>query len=164
MALLKEHPGAPPQEAEQNARDYFIDFSDGSLMPEYRRNGFGEWAFNLTKGGARTAYFLHTTSSDEADTAAHYVYSLTNSHGCIHIRPSDRARLMALSCLRQGVQLEVKGYEEKGPPPGWGTTVLEGSPRACFEVQPAVPEEKSHPHRTKPIDPGDGALFHRSPQ
>jgi hypothetical protein len=168
-AELHHIPYLTPQQdlevADDQARAHFMEFIDvydHRLMSEYRRNDFGEWAFNLTKGGAKTPYFLHTTHYDEAHTAAQEVYSLKNSHGCIHIRPSDRARLMVLSCLRQGVQVEVKGYDEKGPPPGWGTTVLDGSPRACFEFQPVVPKEESLPHHREEYDlPGvpDNPLF-----
>jgi hypothetical protein len=152
------------EESDLSADTYRYFLNHGKLMSEFKGNGFGEWAFNLTQGGKRTGYFLHTTPEDEAQTERGKAYVLNNSHGCIHIRPFDRRHLMALSYLRQGVQLEVKGYEERGPPPGWATKVLSDSPRCNFEYQPVLPLEHSypgHPPSAEDIWRGDAGTFFR---
>jgi L,D-transpeptidase catalytic domain len=81
----------------------------------YRQNDFGEWAWNLTQNGRYTPYFLHTTPQDELDTAAGRPVSLTNSHGCVHIRPVDRDLMTRNGWLRRGIPFVVEPYGQVGP-------------------------------------------------
>ncbi|HJZ87527.1 MAG TPA: L,D-transpeptidase family protein [Polyangia bacterium] len=103
------------QQVNAQARGLFYD-DTGKLQTPYRGNDFGNWAWNLTRGGAVTPYYLHTTPPDEAASAAGQPVSLVNSHGCVHIRPADRDEMMQKGYLRKGVEIEVKPYGQKGPP------------------------------------------------
>ena len=85
-------------------------------MDEYTKNDFGKWAFNMTKSGSkRTAYYVHTTPEDEKATDNHAGFELSQSHGCVHIRPADRAEMMDLGYLQRGVRMTVKKYGIQGP-------------------------------------------------
>lgn len=99
---------------EKGAHDALLD-DTGALPAEYTKNDFGNWAFDLTQGGHRSAYYIHTTPEDEATTASGGDPDLANSHGCVHIKPADRADMMAHGYLQGGVKLTVKKYGLKGP-------------------------------------------------
>lgn len=58
---------------------------------------------------------IHTTPSDEASTAKGEPFSLQTSHGCIHIRPVDRDRLMRAGAFAIGNDLIVYDYETPLP-------------------------------------------------
>jgi hypothetical protein len=104
-----------PVEADHIARHMF--YSDGKLISEWNKNDFGNWSWNLKKNGSRTVYYIHTTPENEAATAAGKTFVLEQSHGCVHIRPSDRDQMMADGVLKEGVHVEVKPYGQVGPPP-----------------------------------------------
>jgi hypothetical protein len=89
---------------------------DGSLKSSWDLNDFGKWSWNLLKNGVRSAYYIHTTPDDELATAAHKGFLLSQSHGCIHIRPSNRDEMMSKGYLKAGVEVEIKPYGLKGPP------------------------------------------------
>lgn len=38
---------------------------------------------------------------------------MNNSHGCIHLKPSDRDHLISIKALAAGVKLVIHPYEEK---------------------------------------------------
>jgi hypothetical protein len=101
----------------EQSRSFF--YAGGVLTPTYVKNDFGVWAWNLQSQGAhglsRTGMFVHTTPHDEASTAAGQPFQLTDSHGCIHIRPVDRDEMMNLGYLQKGVHFNVKKYGVKGP-------------------------------------------------
>jgi len=123
QALLKFYqrtPGTPvPSSAilNQQARSLFFD-ATGKLLPEWNRNDFGKWSWNLkTLAGLRTAYYIHTTPENEAATAApEGTVLLEQSHGCVHIRPKDRDKMMRKGYLQPGLAVEVRRYGVKGPP------------------------------------------------
>jgi hypothetical protein len=96
------------------ARALFLDEA-GRVAPVYQRNDFGPWAFDLWQGGAGTAFYVHTTPGDEAETAAGREPRLPQSHGCIHVRPADRDEAMQAGYLQQGVRLVVMPYGLQGP-------------------------------------------------
>ena len=102
---------------EAGSRAFFYD--DGQLMTEYRKNDFGVWAWNLMtpgrRGPERTAMYVHTTPADEGASSGGAEFELTQSHGCIHIRPADRDRMMDLGYLQAGVNLVVQPYGTRGP-------------------------------------------------
>ena len=100
-------------------RAIFIDPTTKKLkITTWQKNDFGKWGWNLrTKPGLRsTAYFVHTTPNDEDADAAKIAVQLDNSHGCIHIVPSERDKMMAKGYLKEGVNFEVRPYNETGPP------------------------------------------------
>ena len=99
------------------ARNIFIDPATGNLRSAaWEKNDFGRWGWNLRQNGQPTAYFIHTTPDDEHATAAHRAVFLANSHGCIHLVPAERDRLMSAGYLKEGIKLEVRPYNEVGPP------------------------------------------------
>jgi hypothetical protein len=75
-------------------------------------NDFGRWAWNMTRGGSITPYYIHTTPETEWDTISGKRVALTNSHGCVHITPKERDRMMSLGYLKKGVEFEVRKYTE----------------------------------------------------
>jgi hypothetical protein len=94
-------------------RNLFIDPKTGNLWkPTWERNDFGRWGWNLIRNGQGTPYFVHTTPKDEATSAQGKVVFLANSHGCIHLIPSERDRLMNAGYLKEGVHFEVRPYTE----------------------------------------------------
>jgi hypothetical protein len=96
-----------------DVRKAFIDPATGALWSDtWLWNDFGLWGWNLRQGGHNTAYWVHTTPQNEADPSL----SLTNSHGCIHLIPSERERLEKAGYLKEGVPFEVRPYKEIGPP------------------------------------------------
>ena len=62
-----------------------------------------------------TAFFVHTTPENERDTLAGKPVSLDESHGCIHIRPVDRAYFMDQGWLQGGARFQVFPYGMVGP-------------------------------------------------
>lgn len=89
---------------------------NGTLRSTWDQNDFGVWSWNLKKHGARTVYYIHTTPEDEGYTAAHQAFNLSQSHGCIHIRPADRDEMMSRGYLHAGLHVEVRPYGQHGPP------------------------------------------------
>jgi lipoprotein-anchoring transpeptidase ErfK/SrfK len=99
-------------------RNVFIDpVSKALRATTWEKNDFGRWGWNLRQGGNSTAYFIHTTPEDEHATAAGTAFNLANSHGCVHLKPSERDKLMNAGFLKEGVAFEVRPYTESGPPP-----------------------------------------------
>ena len=96
---------------------------EGRPLTTWIRNDFGMWAFNLRmKQGdkwARSRFYIHTTPINELETIAGSgdTTGLEQSHGCIHIRPRDRIKAMALGYFSRGMKVEIKPYGEIGPPP-----------------------------------------------
>jgi hypothetical protein len=78
-------------------------------------NDFGRWAWNLTRNGAVTPYYVHTTPDNEWATIEGRRVVLANSHGCVHITPAERDKMMTLGYLKKGVEFEVRKYNETGP-------------------------------------------------
>jgi hypothetical protein len=89
---------------------------DGALKPTWDLNDFGIWSWNMMRDGRRSVYYLHTTPGDEAATAAGTGFLLSQSHGCVHIRPVDRDDMMRKHYLKKGMEVEVKPYGQSGPP------------------------------------------------
>ena len=107
----------PPSAIQAAARDIFISPDTGKLRwSTYLANDFGLWGWNLTKNGQRTGYFIHTTPNNENDSATATIHNLENSHGCVHLVPSERDRLMKAGFLKEGMPFEVRPYTETGPP------------------------------------------------
>jgi hypothetical protein len=94
----------------------WLDPVVGAMDVTYRQNDFGQWAWNLNQPAGRwTSYFVHTTPNDEAATAAGRPFLLSNSHGCVHIRPADRDVMMRNGWLEAGIPFFVVPYGKVGP-------------------------------------------------
>ncbi|HET6149858.1 MAG TPA: hypothetical protein VFH68_20125 [Polyangia bacterium] len=91
------------------ARQMFYD-SDGKLVTEWRKNDFGKWSWNMKRNGVRTVYCIHTTPEDEATTGS---FELSQSHGCLHIRPKDRDVMVDKRYLVRGTEVEVMPYNKR---------------------------------------------------
>lgn len=109
---------APKLEAlAKQVRAIFVDPAAKTLrFTTWQQNDFGRWGWNLRRGGAQTAYYVRTTPPDENATAQGKAVFLTNSHGCIHLKPNDRDELDRLGYLKERVELEVRTCVEMGPP------------------------------------------------
>jgi lipoprotein-anchoring transpeptidase ErfK/SrfK len=110
--------GKPISQAEASKIAYEVMFDKNhQLIKSWLLNDFGPWAWNLKKGGQRTAYYIHTTPDTEYAVTNKQFVILTQSHGCIHIRPQDRDEMMSKGYLKEGIHVEVKPYGQVGPPP-----------------------------------------------
>lgn len=99
----------------QQAREVFKSDDTGALLETYDKNDFGNFSFNMTRDGGRSAYYVHTTPVDEKATAENKDVKLAQSHGCVHIRPADREEMQRIGYLQKGVKMTVKKYGQKGP-------------------------------------------------
>jgi hypothetical protein len=84
----------------------------GGFSDVYKLNDFGEWAWNLTRKGSQTPFYVHTTPEDEEASEIGADLELSPSHGCIHIDPKDRDEMIERAYLREGVKLVVKKYSD----------------------------------------------------
>ena len=57
--------------------------------------------------------FIHTTPGNEADTLQAKPVILSESHGCIHVKPVDIDAMISSGYLRPGNVVEVHPYTEK---------------------------------------------------
>lgn len=64
---------------------------------------------------------FHTTAENEAEGGNTVLYE---SHGCIHLRPIERDRLLALDAFQKGTLLIVYKYSDSVP----GTVEVDGAP------------------------------------
>jgi hypothetical protein len=94
----------------------FVNRSGALFSTTWELNDFGRWGWNLLHHGRRTPYFIHTTSDDEAFAKAGRAIDLVNSHGCVHVIPAERNRMISAGYLKQGMDFEVRPYSESGPP------------------------------------------------
>jgi hypothetical protein len=103
----------------KDVRDSFIDPTTNKLThPVWNLNPFGPWGWRLLRmpGRIPTDQFIHTNPRDEWAVTQNNAVELDNSHGCIHIIPTDRKPMMDAGYLDEGVEFEVRPYTEKGPP------------------------------------------------
>jgi hypothetical protein len=106
-----------PQAVYDRVHDIFVDPKTSTLLsPTWEKNDFGRWGWNLRKNGKATGFYVHTTAKDEAATATARAVYLANSHGCVHLVPTERDMMIARGYPQTGVDFEVRGYTEKGPP------------------------------------------------
>lgn len=118
-AKVEHRPAVPLSQAQKDgnnlaARRLFYN-PPGTLRPFYDLNDFGEWSWNLTQNAGRTQYYLHTTPADEHATTAGKPVTLTNSHGCVHIKPADRNDWKAKGYFKAGNPFFVAHYGNQGP-------------------------------------------------
>lgn len=121
--LLRAKVEWSPQQIEAEVRSYFIDPVTKRLALTYCRNDFGRDSWLLIRKnkdkeyGETDRFFIHTTPDDEYATRIGVTVWLGQSHGCVHVKPSDRDKLIAAGFLKQGSIVEIMKYGEKGPPP-----------------------------------------------
>lgn len=58
---------------------------------------------------------FHTTAENEAESARGLPVKLLPSHGCIHIKPKDRDKLIALHAFERGTVFIVHPYSAAAP-------------------------------------------------
>jgi hypothetical protein len=58
---------------------------------------------------------IHTTPDNEAQTKLGLEVKLGESHGCVHIRPEDRIRLIGAGAFKVGVPFIVHAYSDVFP-------------------------------------------------
>ncbi len=105
------------QDIVDGVRNVLIDPATKKLRTAtWEKNDFGRWGWNLLQHGHGTPYFVHTTPENEEATALGKAVFLLNSHGCIHLVPAERDRLIGAGYLKQGIPFEVRPYTESGPP------------------------------------------------
>jgi len=63
--------------------------------------------------------FFHTTPDDEAASALGKPVSLSESHGCVHVKPNDMDTLIAKGYFRSGNKVVVHRYTETSVPAAW---------------------------------------------
>lgn len=59
---------------------------------------------------------FHTTAENESELKLGKTIDMTNSHGCIHLNPADRAQLTGLNAFRGGMDLVIYPYDKKFTP------------------------------------------------
>ena len=70
-------------------------------------NDFGQEGWHV----GDTDMFLHTTPDTEDEYAKKLPEKLGFSHGCVHIKPSDRDMLIRNGWLRRGVRIKIHEYD-----------------------------------------------------
>jgi hypothetical protein len=70
----------------------------------------------LSDGEWPSGEMFHTTPDNEAEAAGRRAVSLVESHGCIHLKPADRDRLIRAGVFRAGTPLVIHKYSEKYVP------------------------------------------------
>jgi hypothetical protein len=119
--------------------DYHEELYGTRRLPEkWVFNDFGHLACryfkDLDKDGRRDknerlhSELLHTTPVDEADSAQGRPVYLSESHGCIHVKPKDIDEMKQNGFLKSGNKLFVHKYTETAP------RVPRGSGGPPFEV------------------------------
>jgi hypothetical protein len=95
------------------------------VPPTWVFNDFGPIAIRYFKdknangvrdrGEPLSGEMIHTTPEDEAATGQNVSFSLAESHGCIHIRPADRDKLVHAGVFKVGTPLIIHRYTESCP-------------------------------------------------
>jgi len=102
---------------------------DGDNIPDrWVFNDFGPWAVRyyedtnhdgrLDGKEALSGEMIHTTPLDEAANAKGVRVTLGSSHGCIHVSPRGRDKMLAAGAFKRGTLLVIHSYEEQLPT-GW---------------------------------------------
>ena len=106
--------------------DYHKDLFGTKVVPStWVFNDFGHatcYVFkDVNKNGVRDksesihAEFIHTTPPDEAATARKEPVLLTESHGCVHVKPADIDTMIAAGYLARGNAAVYHEYSAKAP-------------------------------------------------
>jgi hypothetical protein len=124
-ASIKENYKITRDEIQQ---EHFRLFADLRVPSSWVFNDFGPVAiryFEDRNSNGRldgkeqlSGQMIHTTPDDEAATVRGQKFELSESHGCVHIRPEDRARLMGADVFKIGTAFIVHSYAESFPNAG----------------------------------------------
>ncbi|MET4084065.1 hypothetical protein ABIB40_004039 [Pedobacter sp. UYP30] len=57
--------------------------------------------------------FIHTTPGDEASTSKKQNFNLVESHGCIHVKPTEIDTMIGNGYIAKGLTIEVHPYNDK---------------------------------------------------
>jgi len=131
LRLDLQMPGVNAEEVKALYRDYYgldlrIHDSNGDGIPDvWVFNDFGPYAVRyfrdrnrnrkLDAGEELMGEMIHTSPDNEAQQALHQPVRLDDSHGCVHIRPSDRDRFLKLRAFTPGHLFVVHGPSEVAP-------------------------------------------------
>jgi hypothetical protein len=91
----------------------FNDF--GHITCYFFRDKNGNARLDKDLGEKIHTEYFHTTPDDEAATAAGKPVSLSQSHGCIHLKPNDIDEMNKKGYFDAGNMVVVHGYDEKVP-------------------------------------------------
>jgi hypothetical protein len=94
-----------------------------SVPPSWNLNDFGPKAFRYYLDVNHNEKFdpgvdklmpemIHTTPNDEAAKGQGKQQPLGESHGCVHVQPSDRDTMQKVGALKAGTPFIVHGYKE----------------------------------------------------
>jgi hypothetical protein len=102
--------------------DYFKLYGKKKVPDTWVFNDFGPLAIRWFKDANNnrkldanerlSGQMFHTTPIDEAMHSMGLTVNLTASHGCIHLKPADRDKLMSLGALKPGTRFIVHAYHE----------------------------------------------------
>lgn len=107
--------------------EYFRLYGKNEVPKKWVFNDFGHVAvfmFKDTNGNLKIdkklgekihPEFMHTTPPDEATEARGGTAILTESHGCIHVKPSDIDEMLAKGYIKPKRTLVVHSYSETFP-------------------------------------------------
>jgi len=85
-----------------------------AIPNQWNLNDFGKIAFQISG----TKSLIHTTPQNEEERLAGLTEKLEFSHGCIHIKPSDRDIMVSQGYLQAGVRVITMRYRKQAR---WGT-------------------------------------------
>ena len=92
----------------------FNDFGHLTCYIAKDRNRNGR--YDPSTGEEVHGEFLHTTPLDEARSALNQSVKLTESHGCIHLKPLDIDGMVRDGHMRKNTRVVVHAYSEKSIP------------------------------------------------
>lgn len=97
-------------------------YGKNEVPSEWIFNDFGPIAIRYFKDSNNNKIFdgneklmgemIHTTPVNEAEQFQGYTVDLVESHGCVHIKPSDRDKLKVLGAFKKGTSFIVHKYTE----------------------------------------------------
>lgn len=67
----------------------------------------------LDRNEQLSGQMFHTTPENEAETKTGKEVVLVHSHGCIHLKPNDRDRMLSLGAFKKGNYFKVHEYYER---------------------------------------------------
>lgn len=104
-------------------RLYFSMYGQMKVPNKWVFNDFGPIAirwFKDVNGNGKldeserlSGQMFHTTPDNEAQQALGQTVTLSSSHGCIHLKPADRDRLLSVGAFSPGAVFIVHKYHEK---------------------------------------------------
>lgn len=107
--------------------------------------------------------FFHTTPDNEAETAQGKAVTLSESHGCVHVRPADMDAMIAKGYFKSGNQVVVYPYSQTSIPPVW-KSASDGRPPFSVHFFPGASQiviMGSPPAGIRPRNPVTNARLRR---